>query len=71
MMRKSADEVFTRGQIMYCESKRQLLLVETLLDRGADGDAAEAKQRSPGWQPLHQPTGQLFVKSGCCGCARC
>jgi adenylate cyclase len=42
VMRKSADEVFTRGQIMYC-SRTTALLVETLLDRGADGDAAEAE----------------------------
>jgi adenylate cyclase len=42
VMRKSADEVFTRGQIMYC-SPTTAFLVETLLDRGADGDAAEAE----------------------------
>jgi class 3 adenylate cyclase len=42
VMRKSADEVFTRGQIMYC-SQATAFLVETLLDRGADGDAAEAE----------------------------
>jgi adenylate cyclase len=42
MMRKSADEVFTRGQIMYC-SPATAFLVEALLDRGADGDAAEAE----------------------------
>jgi hypothetical protein len=42
VMRKSADEVFRRGQIMYC-SQATAFLVETLLDRGADGDAAEAE----------------------------
>jgi hypothetical protein len=42
VMRKSADEVFTRGQIMYC-GPATAFLVEALLDRGADGDAAEAE----------------------------
>jgi adenylate cyclase len=42
VMRKSVDEVFTRGQTMYC-SQATASLVETLLDRGADGDAAEAE----------------------------
>ena len=42
VMRKSANEVFTRGQIMYC-NRTTAVLVETLLDRGADGDAAEAE----------------------------
>ena len=42
VMRKSAEEVFTRRQIMYC-SQATAFLVETLLDRGADGDAAEAE----------------------------
>ena len=42
VMRKSADEVIRQGQITYC-SQATAFLVETLLDRGADGDAAEAE----------------------------
>ena len=42
LMRKSLNEMFTRGQITYCIPSTGFL-VETLLDRGEDGDTAEAE----------------------------
>jgi hypothetical protein len=42
VIRKSVDEVFVRGQIPYFIFSTGVL-VETLLDRGAEGDVAEAE----------------------------
>jgi hypothetical protein len=41
MIRKSLDDLWTRGQVPYY-TRTTSVLVETLLERGADGDAAEA-----------------------------
>jgi adenylate cyclase len=42
VMRKSTDDIFTRGQVLYCTAATAIL-VDTLLGRGADGDVAEAE----------------------------
>ena len=42
VIRKSVDDMFTRGQTGYCVPAIGVL-VETLLDRGAEGDLAEAE----------------------------
>jgi adenylate cyclase len=43
VIRKSVGELFVRGQIPYCTFSTGVL-VETLLDRGADADVAEAER---------------------------
>jgi hypothetical protein len=42
LIRKSLDDMWTRDQVPYY-TRTTCVLVETLLDRGADGDAAEAE----------------------------
>ena len=43
LMRSAVDYVFRGGQLLLWSASATGLLVETLLDRGADGDVAEAE----------------------------
>jgi hypothetical protein len=43
LMRTAADDLFREGQLLIWSVPATGVLVETLLDRGADGDLAEAE----------------------------
>ena len=43
LMRAATDDLFGEGQLLMCGVPATGVLVETLLDRGADGDVAEAE----------------------------
>ena len=47
------------------------VLVETLLERGAEGDLAEAQEAID--RLAHLPADEVWrcATSGCCGCAHC
>jgi hypothetical protein len=47
------------------------VLVETLLERGAEGDISEAQEAIGGWRTYWQTTVRRYLRSRCCGCARC
>ena len=71
LMGAAVKEMFDAGQFAHCDAATGAL-VETLLDRGADGDITEAEAAiEPGWPPRPPTTGWSYVKSGCCGCVRC
>ena len=42
-MRAAVDHLFQEGRLLVCGVPATAVLVETLLDRGADGDLAEAE----------------------------
>jgi hypothetical protein len=70
VMRNSVDDVFTRGQVMYC-SQTTAFFVEALLDRGADGDADEAEAEATIARLAAQPPdGSVIRDVWLCACAR-
>ena len=70
-MRAATDHLFREGRLLRWGIAATGVLVETLLDHGADGDVAEAEAAITGWRTRQPTTGWLFAKSGCCGSARC
>ena len=72
LMRAAVDHLFREGQLLAWGVPATGVLVETLLDRGADGDVAEAEAAIE--RLAAAPADDrvwLYVKSGCCGCGRC
>ena len=70
VMRKAVDVLHQEGQLGYGVWGTGVL-AETLLERGAEGDLAEA-QEAIDWLAI--PAGatvRRWSRSRCCGCARC
>src|SRR5271156_4988620 len=70
-MRAAVDQLFREGQLLLWGIPATGVLVETLLDRGAKSDLAEADPRSRGWWRRRPGTVLFCAMSGCCGCGRC
>ena len=70
VMRKAVDDLHQAGRLGFGVWGVGVL-VETLLDRGAEGDLAEAQRRSTGWRTCRQQKIGRYSRSCCCGCARC
>ena len=70
-MRQAVDELHQAGRLGYGVWGTGVL-VETLLERGAEGDLAEAQEAIDRLANL--PADRRFgdtSRSRCCGCARC
>ena len=70
VMRRAVDELRQAGRIGYGVWDISLL-VETLLERGAEADVAEARLLSTGWRTCRPIKGRRCARSRCCGCALC
>ena len=70
-MRADVDYLFREGQLLGWGVPATGVLVETLLDRSADGDVAEAEAAISGWRTRQPTTDWSSAKSGCCGCGHC
>ena len=57
LMRAAVDHLFREGQLLAWGVPATGVLVETLLDRGADGDVAEAEAAITGWRTRQPMTG--------------
>jgi len=75
VMRTAADDQFREGQLLGWSIPTTGALVETLLDRGAEGDLVEAEAAIKRFaeaaiERLAAPSdgGSLPARSGCCGC---
>ncbi|HUO36820.1 MAG TPA: hypothetical protein VMU34_02770 [Mycobacterium sp.] len=71
LMRAALDQLAREGQLMCWGAPATGVLVETLLDRGADGDIREAEAAIERLAAAPADNGWLGATSGCCGCARC
>ena len=71
LMRAAVDHLFREGRLLLWGIPATGVLVETLLDRGADGDVAEAEAAIERLAPRQPTRVWLCATSGCCGCARC
>ena len=60
-MRAAVDHLFREGRLLPWGIPATGVLVETLLDRGADGDVAEAEAAITGWR-TRQPTTVLAIR---------
>ena len=70
-MREAVDELHQAGRFFYGVFGAGVL-VETLLDRGAEGDLAEAQEAIDRLANLRAEQGFGDTsRSHCCGCARC
>ena len=58
-MRKAVDELHQAGKLFYGVWGTGVL-VETLLERGTEGDLAEAKRRSTGWRTCRSDEGSAM-----------
>jgi hypothetical protein len=70
VMRKAVDDLHQAGRLGFGVWGAGVL-VETLLDRGTEGDVAEPGPRSTAWRTCRQTKVWQCVTSGCCACARC
>lgn len=67
-LRAIVDHLVREGQLLTWGIPATAVLVETLLDRGADSDVPKPRRRSPFW-PSSATTGNCrCATSGCCGC---
>ena len=66
LLREVVDELFHAGQLWTC-IRATAFLVETLLERGAGDDVAEAKAAID--RLAATTTGWLYARSGCFRCA--
>ena len=71
LIRAAVDHLFREGHLLMWGIPATGVLVETLLDRGADGDMAEAEAAIERLAAAPADEGQLCATSGCCGCVRC
>ena len=71
LMRAAVDHLVRQGPLLGWGISATCVLVETLLDRGVNGDAVDAEAAIERLRPRQPTTGWLFVKSVCCGCGRC
>ena len=69
VMRKAVGVLHQAGQVGY-DVFGTRILVETLLERGAEGDWPKPKRRSTGWRTCPM-TVQQSSRSRCCGYVRC
>ena len=69
-MREAVDELHQAGRLGFGVFGTGVL-VETLLERGAEGDLAEAQEAIDRLANLPADDGWRFARSRCCGCARC
>ena len=67
LMRAAVDHLFREGQLLAWGIPATGVLVETLLDRGADGDVAEAEAAIERLAAAPADDGLVVVTSGCCG----
>ena len=70
VMRQSVDVLHQDGRLGYAVLGTGVL-VEALLERGAEGDLAEAQEAVDGLADLPADEGSATLRSRCCGCARC
>ena len=70
VMRKAVDELHQAGRLGYGVWGTGVL-VETLLERGAEGDLAEAQEAIDRLANLPADEVRRCARSRCCGCARC
>ncbi len=70
LMRAAVDHLFREGQLLAWGIPATGVLVETLLDRGAEGDVAEAEAAIERLAAAPADEGWLYARSGCCGCGR-
>ena len=70
VMRQAVDELHQAGRPFFGVWGTGVL-VETLLERGAEGDLAEAQEAIDRLANLPADEGRRCATSRCCGCARC
>ena len=70
VMRQAVDELHQAGRLGYGVWGTGVL-VETLLERGAEGDLAEAQEAIDRLANLPADKIRRCARSRCCGCARC
>ena len=71
LMRAALDHLFREGQLLVWGTPATGVLVQTLLDRAADGDVAEAETAIERLAEAPTDEGLVMRESGCCGCGRC
>ena len=71
LMRAAVDHLFREGRLLVWGTPATGVLVETLLDRGADGDVAEAEAAIERLAAALADEDWLCATSGCCGCGGC
>ena len=71
VIRAAVDHLFREGRLLLWGVPATGVLVETLLDRGADGDVAEAEAAIERLAAAPADDGLVSAKSGCCDCERC
>jgi len=69
VMRTVVDELHRAGRLGYGVWGTGVL-AEALLERGAQGDLAEAQEASTGWPTCRPTKVGRCARSRCCGCAR-
>ena len=70
VIRKVVNDFFEAGQLAY-GAAGTAVLVETLLDRGTEGDVAEAQSAIDRAANLPADEGLVLRDISCCGCAPC
>ncbi len=70
-MRAAVDHLFREGRLLVWGVPATGVLVETLLDRGADSDVAEAEAAIDRLATRQPKRVRLSATSGCCGCGLC